>query len=132
MLFSEIPFFVFFLVYLTLHLLLPASLRLYLIIVGSTVFYAWWRPLNVLIIAPSAIIKGTKHLNSAKLFMEYLDSIEAAKINAKHFAIPLRPEVPSPPGAKPISEIKTIRPSVAEIDKGIPDVIEQWRDTFGN
>jgi iron(III) transport system substrate-binding protein len=87
---------------------------------------------SVLIIAPSAIIKGTKHLNAAKLFMEYLDSIEAAKINAKHFAIPLRPEVPSPPGAKPISEIKTIRPSVAEIDKGIPDVIEQWRDTFGN
>jgi iron(III) transport system substrate-binding protein len=87
---------------------------------------------SVLIIAPSAIIKGTKHLNAAKLFMEYLDSVEAAKINAKHFAIPLRPEVPAPPGAKPISEIKTIRPTVAEIDKGIPDVIEQWRDTFGN
>ena len=45
---------------------------------------------------------------------------------------PARPEVPSPPGAKPISEIKTIRPTVAEIDKGIPEVIEQWRDTFGN
>ena len=43
MLFSEIPFFVFFLVYLTLHLLLPASWRLNLIIAGSTVFYAWWR-----------------------------------------------------------------------------------------
>ena len=87
---------------------------------------------SVLIIAPSAIIKGTKHPNAAKLFMEYLNSIEAATINAKHFAIPLRPEVPPPPGAKPISEVKTIRPSVAEIDKGIPDVIEQWRDTFGN
>jgi iron(III) transport system substrate-binding protein len=87
---------------------------------------------SVLIIAPSAIVKGTKHPNAAKLFMEYLDSIEAAKINAKHFAIPLRPEVPPPPGGKPFTEVKTIRPSVAEIDKGIPDVIEQWRDTFGN
>jgi iron(III) transport system substrate-binding protein len=87
---------------------------------------------SVLIIAPSAIMKGTKHPNAAKLFMEYLYSVEAAKINAKHFGIPLRPEVPSPPGAKPISEIKTVRPSVAEIDKGIPEVIEQWRDTFGN
>jgi iron(III) transport system substrate-binding protein len=87
---------------------------------------------SVLIIAPSAIMKGTKHPNAAKLFMEYLYSVEAAKINAKHFAIPLRPEVPSPPGAKPISELKTIRPTVAEIDKGIPEVIEQWRDTFGN
>jgi iron(III) transport system substrate-binding protein len=87
---------------------------------------------SVLIIAPSAIMKGTKHPNAARLFMEYLYSVEAAKINAKHFAIPLRPEVPSPPGAKPISEIKTIRPTVADIDKGIPEVIEQWRDTFGN
>ena len=87
---------------------------------------------SVLIIAPSAIIKGTRHLNAAKLFMEYLNSVEVAKINARHFAIPLRPEVLPAPGIKPISEIKTIRPSVAEIVKGIPDVIEQWRDTFGN
>ena len=87
---------------------------------------------SILIISPSAIVKGTKHPNAAKLFMEYLLSVEASKINAKHFAIPLRPEVPSPPGAKPISEIKTIRPTVAEIAEGIPDVIEQWRDTFGN
>ena len=87
---------------------------------------------SVLIIAPSAIMKGTKRPNAARLFMEYLYSVEAAKINAKHFAVPLRPEVPSPPGAKPISEIKTIRPTVAEIDKGVPEVIEQWRDTFGN
>jgi iron(III) transport system substrate-binding protein len=87
---------------------------------------------SVLIIAPSAIMKGTKHPNAAKLFMEYLYSIEAAKINAKHFGIPLRPEVPAPPGAKPISEVKTVRPSAEEIDKGIPEVIEQWRDTFGN
>ena len=86
----------------------------------------------VLIISPSAIMKGTKHPNAAKLFMEYLYSVEAAKISAKHFAIPLRPEVPSPPGAKPISEIKVIRPTVEEVDKGIPEVIEQWRDTFGN
>jgi alginate O-acetyltransferase complex protein AlgI len=42
-LFSEIPFFVFFLGYLALHLILPASWRLYLVIVGSTIFYAWWR-----------------------------------------------------------------------------------------
>ncbi len=87
---------------------------------------------SVLIISPSAIVKGTKHPNAARLYMEYLYSVEAAKINAKHFGIPLRPEVPSPAGAKPISEIKTIRPTVAEIDKGIPEVIEQWRDTFGN
>ena len=64
--------------------------------------------------------------------VDNLYTIEASKINAKHFGIPMRPEVPSPPGAKPINEIKVIRPTVAEVDKGIPEVIEQWRDTFGN
>ncbi|MBM3648163.1 MAG: extracellular solute-binding protein [Alphaproteobacteria bacterium] len=87
---------------------------------------------SVLIIAPSAIMKGSKRPAAAKLFMEYLNSVEAAKINAKHFAVPLRPEVPAPAGARPLSEVKTIRPTVAEISKGIPEVIEQWRDTFGN
>ena len=53
---------------------------------------------SVLIIAPSAIMKGTKHLNAAKLFMEYLIRVEASKINVKHFAIPMRPEVPAAAG----------------------------------
>ncbi|MGQ0584195.1 MAG: ABC transporter substrate-binding protein [Reyranella sp.] len=87
---------------------------------------------SVLIIAPSAIMKGAKHPNAARLFVEYLLSIEASKINVKYFAMPLRPEVPPPPGAKPLRDIKTIRPTVAEIDKGFAEVIEQWRDTFGN
>lgn len=87
---------------------------------------------SVLVISPSAIMKGARHPNAAKLFMEYLYSLEAAKISARHFSIPLRPEVPAPPGARPISEIKTIQPTVAEINKGLPEVIEQWRDTFGN
>src|SRR5947207_2444641 len=82
---------------------------------------------SVLIIAPSAIVKGTKHPNAAKLFMEYLNSVEASKINTKHFAVPLRPEVPAPLGAKTVGEVKTVRPTIAEIDKGVPEVIEQWR-----
>jgi alginate O-acetyltransferase complex protein AlgI len=43
MLFSELPFLPFFAGYLLLHLLLPADKRIYLIIVGGSVFYAWWR-----------------------------------------------------------------------------------------
>jgi len=43
MLFSSPPFFVFFLVYFCLHLLTPARYRIFLIIAGSTIFYAWWR-----------------------------------------------------------------------------------------
>jgi alginate O-acetyltransferase complex protein AlgI len=44
MLFSSPVFFVFFAVYFALHLVIPTRWRLYLIIAGSTVFYAWWKP----------------------------------------------------------------------------------------
>lgn len=86
----------------------------------------------VLIIAPSAIVKGTKHPNAAKLFMEFLYSIEASKVDVKHFTVPMRPEVPVAKGEKPVSEVKAIHPTVEQIAKGIPDAIEDWRDTFGN
>ena len=43
MLFSELSFVPFFAVYLLLHLLIPADKRIYLIIVGGSAFYAWWR-----------------------------------------------------------------------------------------
>ena len=43
MVFSDAVFFAFFAVYFLLHLATPPRFRIYLIIVGSTVFYAWWR-----------------------------------------------------------------------------------------
>jgi len=86
----------------------------------------------VLIIAPSAIVKGTKHPNAARLYMEYLYSVEGSEINVKNFGMPMRPEVPVAKGLKPVDQIKEVHPSIPEIDKGIPEVIEQWRDTFGN
>jgi alginate O-acetyltransferase complex protein AlgI len=46
-LFSEPTFFVFFAVYLALHFMVPPRARIYLIIVGSTVFYAWWRVIYI-------------------------------------------------------------------------------------
>ena len=33
--------------------------------------------------------------------------------------------------AKSAKDLKTIRPTVAEITKGVPEVIKQWRETFG-
>ena len=43
MLFSELQFLIFFAGYLPLHFLIPARYRIYLVIAGSSVFYAWWR-----------------------------------------------------------------------------------------
>jgi iron(III) transport system substrate-binding protein len=86
---------------------------------------------TVLIIAPSGIPKGVKHPNAAKLFMEYLLTVEASKIWVEHFNESMRPEVKPLGGAKSAADVKTIRPTVEEITKGIPEVIKQWRDTFG-
>jgi alginate O-acetyltransferase complex protein AlgI len=43
LLFSSPTFFLFFVVYFAMHLVVPARYRIYLIICGGTVFYAWWR-----------------------------------------------------------------------------------------
>lgn len=85
----------------------------------------------LLMLAPSAIIRSTKRPNAAKLFMEFLLSPEASKIEVAAFSPSLRPEVAPPKGAMPISQVKTIRPTIPEINKGIPEVIKLWRNTFG-
>lgn len=86
---------------------------------------------TLLIIAPSGILANSKHPNAAKLFMEFLLSAEAGKVSTKWFGEALRPDVEPAPGAKPLGEIKLIRPTTEEIEKGIPEVKELWRDTFG-
>ena len=58
-------------------------------------------------------------------------SAEASQIWVEHFNESLRPEVTPPPGITSAKDVKTIRPSADEITKGIPEVIKQWRDTFG-
>jgi iron(III) transport system substrate-binding protein len=86
----------------------------------------------ITIIAPTAILKGSKHPNAAKLFMEYLYSVEASQIDVKHFTVPMRPEVAVAKGEKPVDEVKQFKPTNDQMAKGLPEAIEQWRDTFGN
>ena len=86
---------------------------------------------SVLIIAPSSIMKGSKHPNAARLFMEFLMSEGASQIWGDHFNESIRPEISAGKGAKSAKDLKIIRPTVAEITKGVPEVIKQWRETFG-
>jgi iron(III) transport system substrate-binding protein len=86
---------------------------------------------SVLIIAPSSIMKGGKHQNAARLFMEFLMSEGASRIWVEHFNESIRPEVSAAEGARSAKDLKVIRPTVAEITKGVPEVIKQWRETFG-
>ncbi|MGH7400767.1 MAG: ABC transporter substrate-binding protein [Candidatus Rokuibacteriota bacterium] len=85
----------------------------------------------LLMVSASGILKNAPAPNAAKLLMEYLLSREGNEVMVKHFQDPVNKHVKPLAGAKSIAEIKTIRPSAAEIEKGIPEVKEQFRETFG-
>ena len=86
---------------------------------------------TLMVPSPSAILKDAPHPNAAKLFMEFLTSPHYYRVSTKFFSESLRPEVPPPVGARPLDQIKLIRPTDEEIEAGIPEVKELWRDTFG-
>ena len=85
----------------------------------------------LLMISPSAIMKNTTKPAAAKLFMEFLLDVEHQQVAVKNRSESLRPEVKPLDGARPLGEVKTIRPSDAEVAAGIPKAIEKWRDLFG-
>ena len=85
----------------------------------------------VLMVSPSGILKNAPAPNAAKLLMEFLLSKDGNEIMVQHYQDPVNKLVKPAPGAKSLAEIKTIRPSCEEIDKGIPEVKELFRDTFG-
>jgi iron(III) transport system substrate-binding protein len=85
----------------------------------------------ILMVSPSGVLKNAPAPNAGRLFMEFLLSRECSEIMNKQHQDPVNKHVKPAPGAKPLSEIKTVRPSYEEIEKGIPEVKEQFRETFG-
>jgi iron(III) transport system substrate-binding protein len=85
----------------------------------------------VLMISPSGILKNAPAPNAAKLFVEFLLGKECNEIMVKMRQDSVNKHVKPLPGAKSLAEIKTIRPTYEEIEKGIPEVKELFRDTFG-
>jgi iron(III) transport system substrate-binding protein len=85
----------------------------------------------ILMVSPSSILKNAPAPNTAKLFMEYLLSKECNEIMVKFRQDSVNKLVKPLPGARSLADVKTIRPSYEEIDKGIPEVKELFRDTFG-
>ena len=85
----------------------------------------------VLMVSASGIVKNAPAPNAARLFIEYLLSREASQIMVQQHQDPVNKNVKPMAGAKSIAEIKTIRPTAAEIEKGIPEIKELFRETFG-
>jgi len=81
--------------------------------------------------APSGALRNAPRPNAAKLFLEFMASPAYATATRPFFAESLRPEVPPPEGARPLGEVPLLSPTAEEVEKGIPEVKELWRDTFG-
>ena len=85
---------------------------------------------TVLIVAPSAVIKGCKRPNAAKLFLEFMTSAEASKISVDAYGESIHASVKSKSKVQ-LSQIKTLIADPQGLLKGVPEIKEKWRDTFG-
>ncbi len=86
---------------------------------------------TLLMVSLTGIPKNAPAPNAAKLFVEFMLDKEAAAVQVKNHQLSVIKGIKPAPGAKPLEEIKVIRPTEEEIAKGIPEVKEQFRDTFG-
>jgi iron(III) transport system substrate-binding protein len=86
----------------------------------------------VLCVTPSAIPAHAPHPNAARLFMEWLLSPDYARLITADGSEPILQGIPPRPGMPPLADQKIIPLTVDEIRVGVPEVIEQWRDTFGS
>ncbi len=86
---------------------------------------------SLLMVSPSAVPKNAPAPNAGKLFIEFLLDTEAAETQVKSHSLSVIKGIKPAPGAKPLEQIKVIRPTEEEITKGIPEVKEKFRDTFG-
>jgi len=85
----------------------------------------------VFMTSPSAILAKAPHPHAAELFMDFFMSKEYSEVLVQNGFAPLRPDVASPKGMQPLSDVKLIRPPAAELKTEIPKIIEKFRATFG-
>jgi iron(III) transport system substrate-binding protein len=86
---------------------------------------------SILVATPSAVVKNAPHPNAARLFMEFLLGPEFNLILVQARYESMRADVKPLAGAKSVTELKIIRPTLDDTTKGIPAVAELWRDIFG-
>ncbi len=89
---------------------------------------------TVMMVGYTAILKTAPQPNTAKLFTEFLLSVEHSQIMADSNLQSVRPEVVSTiAGGGKLSDIKLAPPiRTAESEKLLSDLVERWRDLFSH
>jgi iron(III) transport system substrate-binding protein len=86
---------------------------------------------SLLMVSPSGIPSNAPAPNAAKLYIEFMLDKEAAEVQVASHSLSVIKGIKAAPGAKALEDIKVVRPTEEEITKGIPEVKELFRDTFG-
>jgi iron(III) transport system substrate-binding protein len=85
-----------------------------------------------LCVAPSAIAAAAPHPNAARLFLNWMLSAEYAQLAIDRGSEETREGLRLKSGRPSLGQLKILRVSVADIRANVPEVIEQWRETFGS
>jgi iron(III) transport system substrate-binding protein len=110
---------------------IPSAATLLSISRGNPISLIYPTDGTLMVPSPSGAIANAPRPNAAKLFMEFVCSPAYSQATRPFFAESLRPEVPPPTGSRPLDEITMITPTPQEVETGIPEVREMWRDIFG-
>ena len=87
---------------------------------------------TILMTTPTGLLKNAPHPNAGKLFMNWLLTPEAQQIIANSgYEHVIKKGVKTKPNAISLENVVTVRPTPEEIVKGIPEVKDKFRDTFG-
>jgi len=110
----------------------PVSTTVQNIDKGNPVNFVYPTDGTLLCVGPSAVLAKAPRPNAARLFLEWLLSADYARACVQWHLEPVRADAPLLPGTKRLADLKLLRLTTEEISHGIPEVIEQWRDTFGS
>jgi iron(III) transport system substrate-binding protein len=86
---------------------------------------------TVLISAPSAVLRNARNPNAARLFLDFLMSVDVSRLVVQEWGETLHDGVATREGQAQLSAIKTISLSNDEQLALLPAVREKWRDIFG-
>jgi iron(III) transport system substrate-binding protein len=84
----------------------------------------------LLLVGPTALIKGSKHPNAGKLFINYLLTPDAAKVIVGESEQAVIVDAPPPPSGVPLKDIKVLTNPLDEILKELPGIKAKWKDLF--
>lgn len=84
----------------------------------------------LLMVSPIAALADAAHPAAAKLFLDWFLGPANSRLLVGEQAEPLNRAVT--PGHASLADVRTRRPTVDEIVRGIPVATEAWRDAFGN